>query len=606
MFRFLAFHSRHPASQASSDILAAMKEIASRDGLEWKNIYSLNGLEVWLTGDRRNQMEAKVLPDGGVILGRVLSKANGFPDWNPCSLKNAAGSENFTRWSDWLVENVWGNYVAFFLAENNGGLSVFRDPVGLLPCYRVKWRGGNIFTSNIEVLRSFPQVNFKVNLDRLHGNIVLPLVCKKESCLEGVAKVLPGECLHLKREERRTFHWDPLEIGRGGIHLQIDDAAVFMRDILNNVVGALARPYKNILHSLGGLDSSIVLSCLSSARESHNLTCANLFSKSLVGDERHFARAMAAHSGVPLIEQQLDPERVDLEIWRQQEMGSSPPIMFDSVTQSGGIRSIAEEVGADAICSGVLGDAVLYEWPQVFPALDYVAERNAFSNYWRIALESSQVGGVSVWKTILKMIREKFRPENCYDTLTSYLDLSNSTFFIDRDLNPNSISLDRLHPMLRPDEEYPKGKYYHILGSCFPDLESLRFEFPNQRSYEGIYPLVAQPFVEFCLKIPTWQLIDGGLGRGLARRAFQGDLPRKILGRTSKATEHGIFEELFQKNHSTLRQALLDGVLVQNKFFDRRKLERALNPKRDMSKVEDCAMLFDMFGWETWAHRWMN
>lgn len=604
MFRYIAFHSRNRTGDHSEEIYKAIREITNNCGEVWTKAYCENGFEVWHSGQRARQMETITLPDNGVILGRVLSKTSGYPDWTPISLTDAANSLNPTDLSDWLAANVWGNYVAFLPQGTGNHLAVFRDPMGVLPCYRVKWGTFNVFTSNIELLKRLPSLKLTPNFDRMCTHILLPLVCKDSTCLDGAIKVLPGECLHIREREHRTFHWDPLTISRDSAALSTEDAAIAMRDTLMKVVAALARPYRSVLHSLGGLDSSIILSSLSSNTQNRKITCVNLFTDSFAGDERHFARTMAAHTGVPLIERKVRPEMVDLEVWRQQEMGAAPPMMFDGVTQAGNIRGIAANIGADAISSGVLGDGILFESPYIFPALDYVADRGAIRGLLRVAMEAAQNSGQSLLRTATQMVGERLRPKPCYDTLIGYLDLSASKYFIGRKLPLELKAPKHIHPMLRPDKAFPKGKYYQILGSSFPDLESLRHRFPDQDDVDGIYPMVAQPFVELCLKIPTWHLIDGGLGRGLARKAFWNDLPREILGRTSKATEHGMFTHLFSFNTNELRDTLLDGVLAREGFLDREKLEHALNDSRDMSSVTDTAILFDMFGWEVWASRW--
>ena len=65
--------------------------------------------------------------------------------------------------------------------------------------------------------------------------------------------------------------------------------------------------YSDIVHNLsGGLDSSIVLSCLKDAPSQPNISCLHYFGTGPDEDERKYARLMAGRVGIELIEHQLD------------------------------------------------------------------------------------------------------------------------------------------------------------------------------------------------------------------------------------------------------------------------------------------------------------
>jgi asparagine synthase (glutamine-hydrolysing) len=551
-------------------------------------------------------MESVPLPDGGILLGRVLSSAGGFPEWTPCSLAMAASSHDPTKKVKWLFANIWGNYVGFLPGQHGHPPVVLRDPGGGLPCYRARWRGFDVFTSNVDILRSFPELSFTIDYESLMINVLLPLVCKAETCLVEIEKVLPGECLSVGDQVTRQFLWNPITVSQDYLQIDTVEAADLIRDKLHNVVEALARPYCRVLHNLGGLDSSILLSCLTAARNAPEITCVNFYTAAFGGDERRYTRKMAAHAGVPLVERRLDPGRVDLNIWRTQEMGPSPPAMFDSLTLASDIHGLAQDLAVDVLSYGSGGDSVLFQAPYIFSALDYVALKAPARRWGRTAMEAAQYGGRSLAYTAREMVREKLRPPPCFDTIIKQIDPETQRYYLKPDLPSDWASPKHLHPMLNPSNKFPKGKYYHILSSSFFDVEGHRYRFPPHREFDYICPLVAQPFVELCLQIPTWQLVDGGVNRGLARRAFWKDLPREIIGRTSKSTSEGVYEQLFARNLPALRETLLDGRLAREGFFNRERLEMALSPRRDQLIATDPALLFDLYAWETWTSRWSN
>lgn len=604
MLRFAAFAWHDAHDDRSEEIRQRVAEIAAWDGRAWSPAYRSDCLEVWQAEDGTGAAQAAQLPDGGVILGRTLSRENGFPDWTCRSLATAASSLDPVKQVEWLFANVWGSYVGFLPRQQGYSPTVFRDPGGALPCYRVRWRGFDVFTSNVELLRSLPELSFSIDLESLTTHILLPLVCKAMTCLEEVEEVLPGECLSVAVNGPRQFLWNPLAISQPSLTLSTGEAAELMRERLFEVVHALARPYRHVLHNLGGLDSSILLSCLTASGSAPQISCVNFYTESFGGDERNYTRRMAAHAGVALVERRLEPERVDLDIWRTQEMGPSPPAMFDSLTLAGDVHGLAEELAVDVLSYGTGGDSVFFQAPYIFPALDYVATKGAVGGLGRTALEAAQYGGRSLASTLRAMVLEKLRPRPCFETIIDLLDSGSLAYFLGFDPSVDWTSPKRLHPMLEPDDAFPKGKYYQILGSAFFDLESFRYRFPRRREFDFICPLVAQPFVELCLQIPTWQLADGGVNRGLARRAFMHDLPREIVGRTSKSSTAGVYERMIGRSLPALREALLDGVLARSGFFDRDRLESALNGDRDQLAASDPAMLFDLYAWEAWASRW--
>lgn len=605
MFRFLAFAWQDPHQERAEEIRQRIDGIAACDGGAWALAYRTQGLEVWHAGDMPGRMETIPLPDGGALLGRILSRTDGFPEWRPCSLADAASSPDPVRKAEWLFANVWGSYVGFFPQQRGHALAVVRDPSGALPCYRVRWSGFDVFTSNIEALKPLPGLHLSIDFEALTTSVLLPLVCKADTCLKGVREVLPGECLGVSGQESRAFLWDPIALSRNSLDIDTDEAAALMRETLIKVVDASVRPYRRVLHNLGGLDSSIVLSCLTAARSAPEITCVNFYTASFGGDERGYARTMAAHAGVPLVERRLEPDRVDLDVWRLQELPPSPT-MFDSLTMAGDVHGLAEDLAVDVLSYGTGGDCVFFQAPYIFSALDYVAARGPVGKLGQTALEAAQYGGRSLASTVREMVRERLRPQPCFEAIIGLLDPGDTAQYLDVILPADWKSPKHLHPVFEPDEGFPKGKYYQIIGSSFFNLEFHRHRFPRLREFDYICPLLAQPFVELCLQIPTWHLADGGISRGLARRAFRKDLPREIVGRTSKSSSGGVYERLLTRNLLTLREALLDGILTQVGFFNRERLEMALGDQRDQLSAADPATLFDLYAWEVWASRWSS
>lgn len=603
MLRFMAFAWHEDRADRSEEIRACLADVAKHDAAPWSLGCSAPGLEVWWADGGPNCSKPVVLPDGGVLLGRVLSRAKGYPTWKPEAQNAAASSHDPAVRTQWLFASVWGSYVGFLPRSPDHPPAVLRDPAGGLPCFRTNWRDFDVFTSNVELFRALPGLSISIDYRALAIDVRLPLVCKARTCLAEIEKILPGECLLLGTPLTRKFLWDPIAISGQPLKVGTAQAAELLRETIREVTAALARPYPRILLNLGGLDSSILLTCLAALQNGSDIDCVNFYTDALSGDERRYTAGMAAHVGVDLVEQRLDPDLVDLDLWGCQEMGASPPPMFDALTQAGDVHALAANRDAAAMFYGTGGDSVFYQVPDIFSALDYVSTGFASGRLLRTAVEAAQYGGRSLAYTAREMIREKIAPRRCHDTILGLLDTSDLQQFLGREMPADWRSPRNLHPMLEPDDAFPKGKYYHILSSAFFDTEMHRYRFPTPRDIDHVCPLVAQPVIELCLKIPTWQLADGGVNRGLARRAFWQDLPRAVAGRTSKSTTESIYDRLIARHLPKLRETLLDGKLAKAGFLKREQLELALGSS-DRLSINSPAMLFDLFAWESWARKW--
>jgi asparagine synthase (glutamine-hydrolysing) len=137
-----------------------------------------------------------------------------------------------------------------------------------------------------------------------------------------------------------------------------------------------------------------------------------------------------------------------------------------------------------------------------------------------------------------------------------------------------------------------------------PDLYASRAH-PAAAGPEIIAPIYSQPLIELALRIPADVLFAGGHDRGLARRAFRGDVPQPILGRVWKDRAGTFHDELIQHNRHWLREIMLDGVLVSEGLLDRAGLERALTPGLVKSDVFPGELLRHL-DTEIWARHWMS
>ncbi|QCI78817.1 hypothetical protein E6W36_01910 [Hankyongella ginsenosidimutans] len=88
-----------------------------------------------------------------------------------------------------------------------------------------------------------------------------------------------------------------------------------------------------------------------------------------------------------------------------------------------------------------------------------------------------------------------------------------------------------------------------------------------------VAPLLAQPVVEACLRVPSWFWYDGGRNRMIARRAFQRELPPEIFHRRSKGSPESFVGEIFEQHRTTIRIRCWTA-LVKHGLVDREAIEK--------------------------------
>lgn len=503
-----------------------------------------------------------------------------------------------------FFDQYWGAYVSFLKDTDSQRLLVCRDPTGALPCQFLQHDGVTLFFSDVRDIARWPFLRFTPSTDYLLANIMLPKFQKNISGLEQVGEVLPGECLTLHGEGmRRKLLWNPFEIASNAMITDRATAVQRVREVVQNTTSTLATSYDHILHNIGGLDSSIVLSCLAEARAGQKISCINFYTESARGDERQYAREAARHHKVPLAEILLDSRRVDLGKLFDTDPQSAPMGVFDCTAVAGGLYDYAATTAADALFYGVGGDNVFFQMPYILSALDYMQSATR-DNPARVLAEAAAYGNKSYFYIIKALLKESIRPLPCFDYVYRFVAPTSRWPFINLDILAMGPQKEVLHPGLCPIADYPKGKFYHILTSAFMSLEYYD-QWQTDYSIERIHPLLAQPVIETCLRTPTWFLVDGGLDRGLARRAFAEQLAPAVAWRTSKSNPDELYEQIYNVNLDLLKDVLLNGSLVGERILLREPLEAMLSGK-NLSERVAAPVALEFLSWEIWRQQWRD
>jgi len=414
--------------------------------------------------------------------------------------------------------------------------------------------------------------------------------------------VLGGECVeHRDGQVSRAFYWNPLEIANDDPIENPDEAAAAVRATTRDCVHAWASSYSSILHLLsGGLDSSIIFSCLKDAPNQPRITCVNYYSPGSNSDEREYARLVAKGSGSELIERERDSS-VSLEALLRIQKAPMAADYFFYLDGGRGEAQLAREHDARAVFTGYGGDQLFYRSRAALGAGDYLDRHAPGPALFEVALDAARMDRISVWNVLGQAMRAAWlgRRWSIED------DRVPGRKSVIRDEVSHDISRDSdlVHPWLRAPGRAPNGKIFHAWQLLFP--AEYYNPLGSESDPEQVTPIFSQPLLELAMRIPTWLLTLGGWDRAIARRAFERDLPHRIVTRQTKGGIEEHAKSILVRNMTFVRELLLDGHLVREQLLERNQLAEALAPG-PTQLLGGNAELFDCLGAEAWARKWCS
>lgn len=300
------------------------------------------------------------------------------------------------------------------------------------------------------------------------------------------------------------------------------------------------------------------------------MTCYNLTTPVPGADERLYAKDMAAYLGVELQTEQLDLDMACSDV-APFPNSVSPRTGILQYAVSNAMENAARRYGASSAYMGSGGDTVFGLLTNAVPAADAISERGAVAGLSSIR-DLSTLHQCTMWKAAKLTARKLMRPPKAPCE-------PDPTF-----LNPSNVIEPEAHPWFDAPTDALRGDRERIF-----DLAS------NQLFRDMVYrgkdcwirmPLLSQPVMETCLKVPSWMSISGGHNRAAARAAFSDVLPPNILNRRSKGTFVGYLGAIFKRNKVQMQDALLTGALHNKHLLDSDALARFLDaelPPRDKS-----------------------
>jgi len=530
------------------------------------------------------------LPDNaGVIIGHLFRKSPSFERVRALTPAEGRMVTSTKGWS--LISNFWGGYVAV-LRDDDENLRVMRDPSGALPCLYRRRPNQICFASDLQTLGITGREFAEVNWNNLAGHIYANDLRDGSTCITGVEELLPGFAIEIGSSVKVGQIWDPWTFASDPDTSSYENITDTLEKVIRGCVTAWAQAFDQALLGVsGGLDSSILASCLSEAQTSWSgLTMATDESE---GDERYYARLLMEFLNRPLTEDCHDLDDIDLTKGTSLHLARPNGAAFGQSLDRA-LRSELKRTNAKAFFTGQGGDNVFCYMLSATPFLDRIMSQGLGLRSLQTLNDICILTGCTYWQA-LAMAAKRSMCARGYRWTGDTSFLSPSIAF------PDDIA--SRHPWLSPPSGSLVGKGVHI--SMLLRIQGTMEGFPRTTEATWVAPLLSQPIVETCLRIPSWVWCQGGENRAPARRAFELSLPYRIAHRRTKGGANSFVFDVIDAQRNRLRELLLGGTLAEHRLLDLPAIEDALRPGRAILSPYHLRLSY-LAEAENWARHWSD
>lgn len=553
-----------------------------------------------------------VLPRNlGVILGRLFPvKAEQWADGWRADLHDALATSFATSGGSTLIDQFWGSYIAFFSDPGAQINYVARDCSGAIPCYSTTHRKVSIVFSDINDLAGFGLPPFDLDPEYLSAFIYWPELQVNRCAVRGLTEVLAGQRLQQKHGVSHVSNlWNPCEVVRSGSIDSTAAARSLLRSTTEYCIAAWASTYSTVVVSLsGGLDSAILLGCLTRTAKRPHVICVNRYNRLPGEDERSYARHAAELRGLEFVELPwCSANRAFDESLLALPKMPKPfvPLPF-ALLDAGSWNEVTSRYQAQAVWTGQGGDHIFFNVQTSLAAADYMqAHRWWLSPVRTLAAivdsaHYSREPYIAVWRNSRRLARSRAPWKS--DVQALRIGKSRVSFLVYETL-PRNIDEYVMHPCLSHRHDLPKGKQLQV---------ELLLELLNRDRFSSVlygvperHPLISQPLLEIALRIPIHILTIGARQRGLARQAFKDVVTPEILAREDKGSTSSLWMHKIREAQPFLRDLLLDGLLAKAGIIDRPSLEPHLAAGHPI-RPEQWSPLAACIAAEMWARSWTS
>ena len=613
MFRYMAL-IWNAASQSQTDAVDLLSRKLKALSPQWREVLDHDGMRVLCANIRPGSLEPHALANkSGVMLGSVLERTQSTEDdrLSPSARLDSKETESIVdSQGRWLITNCWGDYVALIVDRDARRKFVVKDPTGNLPCFITRFRGATVVFSCIADCIDLQCLTFTMNRSYLADRLVDGGSSHVHSPLNEVSQVYRGERVVIDTSNEpalldREFLWTPMRFAHSESLIENPDAAGHsMRTTIRSITHSLAARHESVLLRLsGGLDSSIISGCLKDAPTRPRVACYTYFNPRGRSDERPWARLAAEHAGFEHIECAISPADLGLEALLQMPPSVEPSSPLEFLQRASTEKKLNVDRSVTAIFTGDGGDSGFCSDSIAYALSEHIHRHGLSTQMFRLAAQVALLTEQSTWTVLTRSLRQLRTGEGAIipkEMLLNACRLVNPAIFAS--FTP---AQQHGHPWFRGDARVPGGLLRRVgMLVATPDIYNAPLS-DLDTIPEIVSPLYSQPAIELLLRIPIEVHFENGRDRGLARRAFQPEVPQSILQRRWKDRAPGFHDELVHRNQAFLREFFLDGVLVSEGLLDRKAVEMALSAGPVKNNVFPGEIINHM-GTEIWATQWQR
>lgn len=523
----------------SRQILEEMTVLLAHRGPDWKNVWMRDG--IGLAHTRLSILDLTAAGNQPMVSGdgRFVLVYNG-EIYNYRELRNQLQQEGeiflsssdsevllhgYRKWGSRVVEKLRGMFAFGIWDDGRRQLFLARDRLGIKPLFYAPIAGGLVFGSEIKALFAHPGLCRKMNFGAVDAYFELGYIPGPGTVYDGVHMLAPGCRLEYRggdiqpqRYWAPEFQAAPAERSEAALTEELDQRlheAVSSHLVADVPVGAFLS---------GGIDSSLV--CAIAQRHSPGPLHTFTIGFDGGGDERAFARSVAARIGSNHHEQVITPHIVQElpQLLRSLEQ----PLCDNSALPTYLVSRLARK-HVKVVLSGDGGDEPFggYEWTRLALSLPGLRlDWQAAGWQW-----AYQQGPAGLAKRLLFDLthapRERYqRRISVSDRLRRWL--YHPTFFAEIGEVPRSTFHDTLNPAAVQDER--DALLYADLCRYLPEDVLFKVDRMSMaHSLEVRVPLLDHRLLEWVLGLPFDMRFRAGRGKHLLRKIASRYLPADVL-----------------------------------------------------------------------------
>ena len=507
----------------------------------------------------------------------------------------------YRRWGKSVLERLRGMFAFALWDTPKRKLFLARDRLGIKPLFFAHLKPGIVFASEIKAMLVHPGIRREMNPSAVDAYFELGYIPGPDTVFEGVQALAPGCWLEYAEGSLTTRrYWIP-DFSRNGLAGSEDELLEQLDQRLNDAVKShLVADVSVGAFLSGGIDSSLVCAVAQKHVPKPLRTFTIGFNGG--GDERRYARLVAAHIGADHHEMLATPDILS-ELPRLVKHLEQP--LFDNSVLPTHLVSQAARQHVKVVLSGDGGDEPFagYEWTR--RALSLPRAPGSWQPAgWHWAYRSGAAGlAQRLAYDLTHSADDRYQRRVCVSAaLRSWL---YHPEFISQ--FPNSIQDSTQHLLDQAPVPDMRDRFIHA-DLCRYLPEDVLFKVDRMsmaNSLEVRVPLLDHYLMEWVLRLPFDMRFRAGRGKYLLRKLAVRYLPPEIL----KPRKQGFTIPI----GDWLRGELGNWVegLFRSPFFENRRIIRKdaaleLLAMHRTGRYELGHRIWQLVMFEVWARLWLD